>query len=64
MLCSLLWLSCGKTVYKQWLLLLHFMYNETGLGILCIAGLPRSGKNIWKLKFFPGQGKVREFENK
>ena len=25
-----------------------------------IAGLPRSGKNIWKMKFFPGQGKVRE----
>ena len=28
------------------------------------AGLPRSGKNIWKMKFFLGQGKVREFENK
>ena len=25
------------------------------------AGLPRSGKNIWKMKFFPGEGKVREF---
>ena len=25
------------------------------------AGLPRSGKNIWKMKFFQGQGKVREF---
>ena len=25
------------------------------------AGLPRSGKNIWKMNFFPGQGKVREF---
>ena len=25
------------------------------------AGLPLSGKNIWKMKFFPGQGKVREF---
>ena len=25
------------------------------------AGLPRSGKKIWKMKFFPGQGKVREF---
>ena len=24
-------------------------------------GLPRSGENIWKIKFFPGQGKVREF---
>ena len=26
-----------------------------------IAGLPRSGKNIWKMNFFPGRGKVREF---
>ena len=25
------------------------------------SGLPRSGKNIWKMNFFPGQGKVREF---
>ena len=25
------------------------------------TGLPRSGKNIWKMKFFPDQGKVREF---
>ena len=24
-------------------------------------GLPRSGNNIWKMKYFPGQGKVREF---
>ena len=26
-----------------------------------VSGLPRSGKNIWKMEFFPGQGKVREF---
>ena len=25
------------------------------------TGLPWSGKNILKMKFFPGQGKVREF---
>ena len=25
------------------------------------AGLPWSGKKVWKMKFFPGQGKVREF---
>ena len=25
------------------------------------SGLPRSGKNIWKMKFFPGQKKVRIF---
>ena len=24
------------------------------------SGLPQSGKNIWKMKFFQGQGKVRE----
>ena len=28
---------------------------------MCKTGLPQSGKNIWKMKFFPGQGKVREF---
>ena len=26
-----------------------------------LSGLPQSGINIWKMKFFPGQGKVREF---
>ena len=26
------------------------------------TGLPRSGKKVWKMKFFPGQGKVREFQ--
>ena len=26
-----------------------------------LSGLPRSRKNIWKMKFFPGQGKAREF---
>ena len=26
-----------------------------------LPGLPRSGKKIWKMKFFLGQGKVREF---
>ena len=25
------------------------------------SGLPQSGKNIWKMKFFLGQGKVGEF---
>ena len=25
------------------------------------SGLPGSGKNIWKMKLFPGQEKVREF---
>ena len=26
------------------------------------TGLPRSGKKVWKMKIFPGQGKVREFQ--
>ena len=26
------------------------------------TGLPRSGKKVRKMKFFPGQGKVREFQ--
>ena len=26
-----------------------------------LTGLPWSGKNIWKMKIFPGQEKVREF---
>ena len=25
-----------------------------------LTGLPRSGKKFWKMKNFPGQGKVRE----
>ena len=29
--------------------------------VVLYSGLPRSGKNIWKMKFFPGLGKVREF---
>ena len=27
---------------------------------IILAGLPRSGKKFWKMKNFPGQGKVRE----
>ena len=27
---------------------------------MMVAGLPRSGKKFWKMKKFPGQGKVRE----
>ena len=38
-------------------------YNKVDciLKLYTMARLPRSGKNIWKMKFFPGQGKVREF---
>ena len=28
---------------------------------LCLDIMPRSGKNIWKMRFSPGQGKVRDF---
>ena len=34
---------------------------NTSVPVHTLTGLPRSGKNIWKMKFFPGQGKVREF---
>ena len=27
------------------------------------SGLPRSGKKVWKMKFFPGQDKVGEFQS-
>ena len=33
----------------------------TGLTYRGSTGLPRSGKNIWEMNFFPGQGKVKEF---
>ena len=36
-------------------------FTSTGATGTKAAGLPRSGINIWKMKFFPGQGKVREF---
>ena len=29
--------------------------------VVTAPGLPQSGKNIWKMKFFLGLGKVREF---
>ena len=33
-------------------MVIHVKFHE--------AGLPRSGKKFWKMKNFPGQGKVRE----
>ena len=38
---------------------LHYTYSVESV-VENSAELPRSGKNIWKMKFFPGQGKVRE----
>ena len=34
---------------------------HSGIKSLSLAGLPQSKKNIWKMNFFLGQGKVREF---
>ena len=36
-------------------------FPESVSVILNKRGLPQSGKNIWNLNFFPGQGKVRKF---
>ena len=33
---------------------------QSGQSLLC-SGLSQSGENIWKMNFFPGQVKVREF---
>ena len=37
-------------------------FNKGRLQLGLYAGLPRSGKKVWKMKFFPGQGKVSEFQ--
>ena len=29
--------------------------------IRACTGLPQLGENVWKMKFFPGRGKIREF---
>ena len=39
--------------------------HAVGQNMSCVvkssySGLPRSGKKFWKMKNFPGQGKVRE----
>ena len=31
-------------------------------GLPHVTGLPQSGKKFWKMKKFPGQGKVRELD--
>ena len=53
-MCFLLILEAAtKTVWwVGWLLTMFHVF---------MSGLPRSGKNIWKMKFFPGQGRVKEF---
>ena len=47
-------LQCSDAIEGQ-------RWNFKQCGLRSDAGLPWSGKNIWKMKFFPGQGKVREF---
>ena len=34
---------------------------ELSVALYSLAGLTQSGKNTSKMKYFPGQGKVREF---
>ena len=41
---------------KMNLLLYRILNEQNGME----AGLPQSGKKVWKTKFFPGQGKVIE----
>ena len=48
--------NCYNLIY-----LLHaYILCTKNLAIVMYAGLPRSGKKFWKMKNFPGQGKVRE----
>ena len=37
-----------------------FIFHKKSLAKYPYSGLPRSGKKFWKMKNFPGQGKVRE----
>ena len=43
------------------MLLQEVIFTLSGSKFIPVIGLSRSGKNVWKMKFFPGQGKVREF---
>ena len=49
--------SMHLTHLWQFLLVCFYMTNIISR---LQSGLPWSGKNTWKMKFFPGQGKVRE----
>ena len=42
-------------------ILFRLLQKDQVLHCLLFLGFPQSGKNIWKMKFFPGQGKVRDF---
>ena len=42
--------------FRIWIILQHIKLKLT----IHATGLPRSGKKFWKIKKFPGQGKVRE----
>ena len=57
-----------STVFKKniseaiGLILIKFnLSHHWGGRLVALAGLPLSGKKVWKMKYFPGQGKVREF---
>ena len=46
--------SYGKWTFMHVFVLFFFKIGTN-------SGLPRSGKNFWKMNIFPGQGKLREF---
>ena len=49
-------------LFSIWATTLILGVSSTGLGQAADnTGLPRSGENVWKMKFSPGQGKVGEF---
>ena len=50
-----------SALFAQFYLVLEYAVLIVQANLSNPAGMPRSGKNIWKMKFFPGQGKVREF---
>ena len=61
--CSCSMIQRPKSVCTYWngLLLFDLMLRvNTALQAHLPTGLPRSGKKLWKMKKFPGQGKVRE----
>ena len=48
-------------LWKGPILNVIFENNTPGSDVVLWQSCHGQGKNIWKMKFFPGQGKVREF---
>ena len=55
-----IWIDRHEKTGQTKIRLLLYVCDQ-GLHTLPFPGLPRSGKNTLKMKFFPGQGNVREF---